>query len=127
MKKALLTVSALAASVASAFAQNTYVPTQGTVNFNALEQLLASAQSLLTKLVPFAITLAVVSFFWFLITFIWKGSKDPAEQQKSLKGMGFSILALFVMVAIWGIVGLIASIFGVGLGGTVPIPGVPRP
>ena len=73
------------------------------------------------------IGLAVISFFWFLIQFIWKGSKDPAEQQKSLKGMGYSILALFVMVSIWGIIALAASILGVNVGGNISIPGIPRP
>ena len=131
MKKALLTVSMAMTSVALAFAQGTYIPgqtaQQGTVNATALIQLLGAAQEILTRLVPFAVTAAVLAFFWFLITFIWKGGEDGEARKKSLSGMGWSIVALFVMVSIWGIIGLLGSILGVNQGGTIPIPGVPRP
>jgi hypothetical protein len=100
---------------------------QGQVNGSALLSLLALAQALVSNLGVFAIGLAVLAFFWFLITFIWKGKDSPDEQSKSLRGMGFSILALFVMVSIWGIIGLLGSIVGVNQGGNIPIPGIPRP
>ena len=106
--------------------QPVVVSNQVQVNTTALTQLLASAQDILSRLVPFAITLAVLVFFWFLIMFIWK-SGDPAERKKSLAGMGWSVVALFVMVSIWGIVGFLGSITGIGQGGTVPVPTVPRP
>ncbi len=127
MKKALLTLSMAAASVSLAFAQITIAQTaqQGQVNGSALLGLLQLAQDIVSKLIPFAIAVAVLVFFWFLITFIVK-SGDPAERSKSLAGMGYSVLALFVMVSIWGIIGLLGSILGVGQGGTIPIPSVPR-
>ena len=123
MKKALLTLSAAATGIMFASAQ---VGNQQ-VNGQALVQLLNVAQDILSRLVPFAITLAVVVFFWFLISFIWKGAADPAKRAESLKGMGWSVVALFVMVSIWGIVGFMASLTGIGQGGSIPIPSVPRP
>ena len=39
--------------------------------------------------------------------------------------MGFGILALFVMVAIWGLVTFISQTLGVGIGGDIMTPGVP--
>lgn len=102
------------------------VSNQVQVNTTALTQLLASAQDILSRLVPFAITLAVVVFFFFLIMFIWK-SGDSAKRKESLSGMMWSVVALFVMVSIWGIVGFFGSITGIGQGGTVPVPSVPRP
>lgn len=130
MKKALTFLSIFALSTASAFAQVTNVTigqtaSQGQVNGGALLRLLELAQMIVTRLVPFAIGIAVLAFFWFLITFILKGKDDPEKQQSSLKGMGMSILALFVMVSIWGIIGFMGSLVGVGQGGNVPIPGVP--
>lgn len=110
----------------SVFAQYT-VGNQVQVNASALMQLLAAAQEILGRLVPFSITLAVLVFFWFLIEFIWKGSKDPAKRSESLKGMGWSIVALFVMVSIWGIVTFLGSVSGIGQGGTIPVPATPRP
>jgi hypothetical protein len=39
--------------------------------------------------------------------------------------MGYSILAIFVMVSIWGIIGFIGNTLGVGAGGGAPVPVVP--
>lgn len=131
MKKALTTLGFVASNIAIALAQTTInigqTATQGTVNGGALLQLLALAQTLVTRLVPFAVGAAVVVFFWYLIQFIVKGNESGEKKEASMKGMGYSILALFVMVSIWGIVGLLGSMLGVGQGGNVPIPGVPVP
>ncbi len=131
MKKALLTITVTVSSLALAFAQTTVIigsgAQQGQVNGSALLSLLALAQALVSNLGVFAIGVAVLAFFWFLITFIWKGKDSPDEQSKSLRGMGYSVLALFVMVSIWGIIGLLGSITGVNQGGNIPIPGIPRP
>jgi hypothetical protein len=131
MKKSLTTLSLIAGNVAIAFAQATInigtTATQGQVNGSALLSLLALAQTLVTRLVPFAIGLAVLAFFWFLIQFIWKGKEDGEKKKASINGMGWSIIALFVMVSIWGLVGFLGSMLGIGQGGSVPVPGVPVP
>ena len=64
-------------------------------------------QNVIEKLIPLLVSLAVVVFFWFLVNFIWLAKDYLKKQQKSLKGIWMSILALFVMVSIWGIVELI--------------------
>ena len=129
MKKVLTTLSVLISGTGLAFAQQITASTtqQGAINGGALLSFLALLQTLVTRLVPFAIGLAVLAFFWYLIQFIWKGGEDPAKKADAMKGMGYSILALFVMVSIWGIVGFLGSMFGIGQGGNVPIPGVPVP
>lgn len=131
MKKALTFVSATLGSVMLAFAQISInlngVAGQGQVNGGALLSLLALAQTLVSRFVPFLIGLAVVAFFWYLVEFIWKGREDAKEKTHSLRGMGYAIIALFVMVSIWGLVGFLGSMLGVGQGGSVPIPGVPVP
>lgn len=130
MKKALLTLSTAATSIALALAQGVTITVgntaqQGQVNGSALLQLLGLAQEIMARLIPFAITLAVLSFFWYLIQFIWKGGQDPATKTASLRGMGLSVVALFVMVSIWGIIGFLGSIVGIGQGGSIPTPRVP--
>ena len=133
MKKILTTISLVAANATFALAQvgatitigNT--ASQGQVNGGALLQLLALAQTLVTRLVPFAVGATVLVFFWYLVQFIIKGNDDATAKTLSMKGMGYSILALFVMVSIWGIIGFLGSMFGIGQGGSVPIPGVPSP
>jgi hypothetical protein len=136
MKKALIILS-----TASAFAYNALAQVQinigggaaggatgaGSQAGSSLLNLLALAQTLVIRLVPFFIGLAVVVFFWYLIEFIWKGREDGAKRTEGLKGMGYAVLALFVMVSIWGLVGFLGSFFGIGQGGSVPAPGIPLP
>jgi hypothetical protein len=77
-------------------------------------------------LLPIAITLAVLAFFWGLAKFILNsGNERTAADGKRI--MVWGIIGLFVALSIWGIVGLIAEITGIGQGGTAPIPGVDTP
>jgi hypothetical protein len=132
MKKTLLSASLFVTSATVAFAQTVSIgfgtgAAQGQVNGGALLNLLNLAQTIVSRLVPFAVGVAVLAFFWFLIKFITQGGESSDAKAVSLKGMGMSILALFVMVSIWGIIGFFGSIFGIGQGGNVPIPSVPVP
>jgi membrane protease YdiL (CAAX protease family) len=122
MKKSLTTLLVIMTGMSFVQAQ---APVANTVNLGPILSLLAGAQVLVTRLVPFLIGLAVVVFFWYLIQFIVKGGQDATAKDVSLKGMGYSILAIFVMVSIWGIIGFMASLTGIGQGGTAPTPGVP--
>jgi hypothetical protein len=113
MKKALFVLSATLSSLAFASAQS----------FTAINTIIASVQGIVTRLIPLAVGLAILAFFFFLVKFIWN-SGDPSGRADSLRGMGYSVLALFVMVSIWGLVGFIGSALGVGQGGSAPIPTV---
>lgn len=116
MKKTLLTSCALVSSVFSVFAQVTItLGSQAT----GIKGLINMTQGILTRLVPILIGLAVLALFWFIIKFIWMAKDNPEEQIKARVGMGYSIFALFVMVSIWGIIGLIGSTLGVGQGGSM--------
>ena len=86
-------------------------------NYSGLLGFLALAQTIASRLVPFLIGLALLAFFWYLITFIWKGASNPDEQKKGKAGMLYSILAIFVMVAIWGIIGFLSNLLGIRVGG----------
>ena len=85
-----------------------------------LMKLLGTAQLLVSRLVPFMVGLAVVVFFWYLIQFIWKANEDPGKREEGLKGMGYSLLAIFVMVSVWGIIAMASSVLGVSVGGGLP-------
>lgn len=95
-------------------------------NGGQLVGLLNIAQNLVTRLVPFTIGLAVLAFFWYLVLFIWRGGEEPSKRQEGIKGIGYSLLALFVMVSIWGIIGLLSNMLGVGVGGGLPPLEMPR-
>lgn len=89
----------------------------GNANGSQLLSLLNLAQTFLNRFVPFLVGLAIVVFFWYLVTFIWKGAQDPEAKNTSLKAMMYSILAIFVMVSIWGIITFMGSLTGIGQGG----------
>lgn len=101
----------------------------------SLFPLIASAQTftsvintisnIVNQLIPLFLALALLAFFWGLITYIWKsGDAEAQEQGKNIMIAG--IVGLFVMVSIWGIIGIIANTFGIQTGGTVRPPTVSR-
>lgn len=76
-------------------------------------------QTLVNRSVPLLIGIALLAFFWFIIEFIWKGKDSPEHHEKAKKGMFWSIVALFCMVSVWGIVGAMGSVLGINQGGTM--------
>lgn len=85
--------------------------------FTPLERIINLVQTLLDRAVPLLISLAILGFFCLLLMFIWKGPENPDIRQKTKQGMMWSLLAIFMMVAIWGIISFISSTLGIGLGG----------
>jgi hypothetical protein len=53
---------------------------------------------------------AFVTFFWGLVKYIWN-TDDPKGREEGTKWMAWSVLALFVMVTLWGIVGILVRTF----------------
>lgn len=71
---------------------------------------LALANTVLNSLVYLLITLAIVVFFWGLVTYLVNEGDNKA---KGLNRMLMGVAALFVMVSIWGIIQLLQRTFGV--------------
>ena len=92
---------------------------------SGLMNVIGLAQGVVGQLAKLAIGLAILAFFWFLIKFIWKGSDSATEKEASMKGMGLSIVALFVMFSIYGIIGWLGGTVGVNQGGSAPTPCIP--
>ncbi len=85
--------------------------------------LIADVRRLIELLFPIAVALAVLFFIWGLAVFILhSGDEKSAEEGK--RKMFWGVLALFVIVSIWGIVAFLGNVFGVGQGGTGAVPGV---
>lgn len=72
------------------------------------------------------LTIAVVVFFWFLIRYLIAGKNDPAEKKKAMTNMLYSLAAIFVMVALWGIIAFIGNILDINPNVQVTAPNVPR-
>mgnify|MGYP001563865871 FL=1 len=75
---------------------------------------------LVTTAIPVVAGLALVVFFWGLAKFILKAG-DEKGREEGKQVMKWGIVALFVLVSIWGIIFFLTNdILG------LPTPGVPR-
>ncbi len=119
MKKLPLYISIGMSGIFSCYAQGIgqFTPVTTTVTFSPFTSLIALLQKILGVLTPLIIGIALLGFFWFLIIFIWKSVDNPEERKKAISGMTWSIIALFCMVAVWGIIQFAAHFLGIGLGG----------
>jgi heme/copper-type cytochrome/quinol oxidase subunit 2 len=101
----------------AAFAQNEAGNLQGLVQLSG---------NLVNMMLPIVSTLVVVFFFWGLAKYVLAaGDEEKAKQGKSI--MIWGVLALFVMVTIWGIIGFMQNTLGntgSATAGTITLPGV---
>jgi hypothetical protein len=87
--------------------------------------ILGVVQSIFNVLIPLLITLGVIYFIWGVIKYIT--AKDEGEQAEARKVMVSGIIGLFVIVAIWGLVGVITNTFGVGAQNAPTLPCIDNP
>jgi uncharacterized membrane protein len=92
--------------------------------------IITKVNQILSLIIPVLITLAVVYFIWGVIQYTV--SSDDEKKKKARGAIIQGLIGLFVIVAFWGIVGLITNTFGVGssqISGSaipcIPGPGVP--
>ena len=117
MKKFLL--SAMAFGPLAALAQG--LPTNTQPTLSNVDTLLTNIRDLVNTALPIVIGLALLGFFWGLMKFVFAaGDEEKKEEGKRI--MIYGIVALFVMVAVWGLVGFIAGALGIGTGGSAPVP-----
>lgn len=84
----------------------------GPTNFKSFTEVLTGIIGLL---VPVLIGISLLAFLWGLTKFILAaGNEDAIADGKKL--MIWGLVALFVMVSIWGIVSLLAGSFGFNFG-----------
>jgi len=88
-----------------------------------LESAIDSIGSLVAQLIPIVIAIGLLFFIWGLVQFI-AASGDEAAKEEGKRKMVWGILALFVIVAVWGLVGILADLTGIEVGGTVDTPSV---
>lgn len=63
---------------------------------------------ILTPLISLAMGLALVYFLWGVIKYI-RQAGDQKSREEARKVMSFGIIALFVMVSVWGLVRIITE------------------
>lgn len=73
---------------------------------------LALFNTFLNALIGLFITLAIVVFFWGLIKYL-VGLDSSESKAEGLQIMMYGVIAIFVMVSIWGIIRLLQNTFKV--------------
>ena len=113
MNKVILGLLALAP--AFAFAQG---------DLGNVDSLLQSVGDLITTALPIVVALALLAFFWGLVKYIFaQGNEESKADAKKI--MIYGLIALFVMVSVWGIVRFIGEAVGIDeQGGDIEVPRV---
>ena len=75
------------------------------------------------SLIPLMIAAAVLIFFWGIIKYI-KAAGDATEKAASRSIMIWGIVALFVMVSVWGLVGILSGTLGTSNDRPPIVPGI---
>ncbi len=110
MKKVILAALALTPALASA---------QQLTN---LQTLLTSIGRLVDTALPIVVAIALLAFFWGLVKFLIGGAEGKDEAKTF---MIWGLVALFVMVSVWGLVRFIGNAIGIQQGDTIVVPRVP--
>ena len=87
--------------------------------------LIGGVGGLVTMLPPILLGVAVVVFFFYLIKYLIAGKNDPAEKKKALTSMIYALVAIFIMVTLWGIVAFFGDFIGINPNVQVNAPALP--
>lgn len=86
------------------------LPFFASAQVRSIDGLIRWVQNTIDILVPVLIAIALIAFFWGLVKYIWAaGDGDAQKQGKSIMVAG--IIGLFLMVGIWGVIGILENTF----------------
>lgn len=92
-----------------------------TANFSYLQSLVTAISGLVDTLIPLLFAVALLFFLWGVFQYFIFGAGDEEKRETAKKFMIYALVGLVLMVAVWGIVKLIASILGVNISDTVNV------
>ena len=81
-----------------------------TVYFADVSSMITQASNLLKVLVGMAFALAILAFFFGIARFLWNVDQ-PEKREEGRSLMIYSVVAIFVMVSIWGLVAFLQKAF----------------
>ena len=89
-----------------------------------IETLLKSIGRLVSIATPIVVGIALLVFFWGLVQYIMSAG-DEGKRGEARQHMIWGVIALFVMVAVWGLVRFVGDAVGIQTeGGSVNVPTV---
>lgn len=88
-----------------------------------IKNLIRSIGDITAMLIPILIAVALVTFFYGLVMYIFKQGTGEAKGGKDL--MIWGLVALFVMISVYGIIRLAQNALGVDSGTSIGVPRFP--
>ncbi|KKP85680.1 MAG: hypothetical protein UR88_C0010G0002 [Candidatus Nomurabacteria bacterium GW2011_GWA1_35_8] len=123
MKKKLIGLSSLALGFAPFVALAQQSAGCNVVQLGTIQSIICKIGNILDTIIPVLVVLGVVYFVWGVVTYVI--SSDEEAKKSGRERMIYGIIGLVVIVAMWGLVGIVVNTFGVGVGGGgLPIPTV---
>ncbi|MEK7115699.1 MAG: hypothetical protein AAB858_00525 [Patescibacteria group bacterium] len=84
--------------------------------FNNLADLFNFFTNLINQaVIPLFVALAFVWFLWGIVMFV-KNATDETKRKEGKQFMIWAVIALFVMISVWGLVGVLTNIFDIRVG-----------
>ena len=96
----------------------------GAVNFSVLLDLETQGGQIIAKVIPIVFALAIIYFFWGIVQFI-RGAGDPKKAAEGKSIMIYGIIAIAVMVSVYGLVTWLQDTLGLSNTATIVLPTVP--
>ena len=94
------------------------------IGLGTIEGIICKVGDILSIIIPILMVAAVAYFIWGVISFVI--SDDEEAKTKGRDRMIFGIIGLVVIVAVWGLVGILNNTFGLGAGTAAPtLPTLP--
>ncbi len=106
--------SALAFAPVLAFAQN----------LGGVTSLVTQIGGIVARIIPIIFALAIIYFFWGLVVFL-RAAGDPKAQEAGRNQMIWGVIAIAVMLSIYGLVYWLQTTLGISNVNTVNLPTVP--
>ena len=119
MKKIIYSILAFSPTLALAVAANG----ASAADLTFLDTLTKQVGKAVGSLIPIMFALALIWFFWGLIKFI-RSAGDPKEAANGKNIMIYGVIAIAVMISIYGIVFWLQNLLGISNVPTVTPPGV---
>lgn len=84
-----------------------------------VSSLIGTIKTLIESVIPLLMVIATVIFLWGIISYIMAaGDEEKVKEARSY--IIYGLIGLFVMVSVWGLVGIIANTFGLSSSGGIP-------
>jgi len=115
--------TAIVATFAVPIVMFAQAPPARTGQRTGLQNMVGEAGSLIQALIPIVIGLGVLVFLWGVLQYVI--AKDDSGKEQGRTFMLWGIIALFVMVSVWGLVNILRETLNLN-NATPSAPGIPR-